>query len=568
MKQQKLLPVKSFSPLTLAVAMLVLTVATATTAEAQTFSVLYTFGSNAGDPYHTQYPGLIAQGRDGDLYSTSLFGGNLGGWGDVFTITPSGTLTSIHSFSSAAGTGNEPHSGLVLGVDGNFYGTTKSGGAGTPAFGTVFKITGTTLKTLYNFGTVRYPKTEGTFPIAPPVQGRDGNFYGTTPSSNDGNIDGIAYQLTSGGKRTLLYLFTTSGYNPQAPLILGADGNFYGTTAAGGKTTTSNCFASTMSCGTVFKMTPAGRVTFLYQFDQVHGAEPLGPLVQGIDGNFYGTTAAGGDANGDGVIFKLTSQGKITILHTFNGTDGKQPTAGLVQASDGNFYGVASAGGAKGFGTLFKVTSSGVFSVLHDFDSTNDGANPEVTLVQHTNGILYGDTVLGGSHNIGTLYSWDSELPAFIKLVSASGTVGASIGILGQGFTGTTSVSFNGSSAKFTVTTDTYLTVTVPTAATTGTVTVTTPTGILTSNQSFVVLPSITSFSPTSGKVATSVVIMGGGMTNASQVTFGGVKAATFTVNSTSKVTATVPTGAKTGKIGITTPEGTATSSGTFTVLP
>jgi uncharacterized repeat protein (TIGR03803 family) len=165
------------------------------------------------------------------------------------------------------------------------------------------------------------------FPIAPSVQGRDGNFYGTTPSSNDGNIDGIAYQLTSGGKRTLLYLFAANGYNPQAPFILGADGNFYGTTAAGGKTTTSNCFDSTMSCGTVFKMTPAGKVTFLYQFDQVNGAKPLGPLVQGTDGNFYGTTAAGGDANGDGVIFKLTSQGKITILHKFNGTDGKQPTA-------------------------------------------------------------------------------------------------------------------------------------------------------------------------------------------------------------------------------------------------
>src|SRR3979411_1744722 len=152
---------KSYRIIVLAVAMIGMAVATATTAEAQTFSVLYTFGSNSGDPYNTQYPGLIAQGRDGDLYSTSLFGGNLGGWGDVFTITPSGTLTSIHSFSSAAGTGNEPPSGLVLGVDGNFYGTTKSGGAGTPAFGTVFKITGTTLKTLYNFGTVQYPKTEG-----------------------------------------------------------------------------------------------------------------------------------------------------------------------------------------------------------------------------------------------------------------------------------------------------------------------------------------------------------------------------------------------------------------------
>jgi IPT/TIG domain len=192
----------------------------------------------------------------------------------------------------------------------------------------------------------------------------------------------------------------------------------------------------------------------------------------------------------------------------------------------------------------------------------------DATFPCNTNAIYLWDRTLGGSHNIGTLYSWDSELPAFIKLVSTSGTVGTSIGILGQGFTGTTAASFNGVPASFTVVSDTYLTVTVPTAATTGNVTATTPTGILTSNQGFIVLPSITSFSPMSGKVASSVVIMGGGMTNASQVTFGGVKATTFTVNSSSKVTATVPTGAKTGKIAITTPAGTATSSGTFTVLP
>jgi uncharacterized repeat protein (TIGR03803 family) len=563
-------PARPSRTLTLTVAMLALAVATASTAHAQTFSVLYNFGAHTGDPYNPLYTGLLAQGRDGNLYSTSPNGGTLCSFcGTVFKITPSGTLTDLYNFNYPSGAPIAPFSGLTLGTDGDFYGTTQGGG--TLNEGTVFKITASgSLTTLRNLGGCKNPCVEGTFPTAPPVEGRDGNFYGTTPSSSDGTNSGIIYKITPAGTYTTVHRFTApSGHNPRAPLILGADGNFYGTTTLGGKTVSSNCVENAYNtCGTVFKMTPTGSVTFLHEFDNTDGAGPLAPVVQGADGNFYGTTSRGGDANGDGVIFRLTPLGQFTVLHTFNGTaDGKQPSAGLVQASDGNFYGATRMGGSKNFGTLYKITSAGAFSVLYNFDSTT-GADPQVTLFQHTNGDLYGEAYGGGKFNIGTFYTLDTELPAFVSLLPTSGTAGTSVGILGQGFTAATAVSFNGASAKFTIVSDSYLTATVPTSAIAGNVTVATMTGVLTSNRIFTVVPSITSFSPTSGKVGSSVVIAGGGLTKASQVTFGGVKATTFTVNSSSKVTATVPTGAKTGKIAITTTAGTATSSGTFTVLP
>ena len=227
-------------------------------------------------------------------------------------------------------------------------------------------------------------------------------------------------------------------------------------------------------------------------------------------------------------------------------------------------------GGTDGFGTLFKITPTGVFTVLHEFSST-DGTNPEVSLLQHTDGVLYGEPYEGGKFGRGTIFTWNggSLLHPFVAPLPNFGKIGTSIGILGKGFTGTTAVSFNGSAAKFAFVSDTYLTATIPTTtATGGVVSVTTPTGVLNSEKSFIVLPSITSFTPTSGKVGTSVVITGGGLNGATQVTFGGVKATGFTANFTSKVTATAPPGAITGRIAIATPGGTATTAGPFTVTP
>jgi uncharacterized repeat protein (TIGR03803 family) len=537
----------------LALLVLAIVAVTIPAAHSQAFSVLYNFGTNSGDPTNPFYAGIIAQGRDGNMYSTATNGGTHG-VGAMFSITPTGILTVPYSFDSPY----SPYSGLTLGTDGNFYGTTR--GALSSDLQNVFKITPSgTLTVLHNL-----IGSYGSAPFAPPIQGMDGNFYGTTTEAGTNNL-GTVYKVTPTGTFTTLYSFDgTHGEYPADPLVQGTDGNFYGTTWQGG----------TFNYGVVFKITPSGKLATLYSFDGTHGELPYDPLVQGTDGNFYGTTASGGTSN-YGVVFKITPSGTLTVLHNLAYPDGAYPYAGLVQATDGNFYGT-TYGGGLGLGTIFTISPLRpyTYKVLYNFDDTiGAGAYPLVTLLQHTNGILYGDTFQGGSGSVGCavgacgiFYSLDMGLKPFVRLVSTSGKVGKTIEILGQGFTGTTGVSFNGTTANLKVSSDTYLTATVPTGATTGTVTVTTPGGPLTSNKKFRVTPQVLSFNPTSGKVGTPVMITGVSLTQTNKVTFGGVKATTFTVNMDTQVTANVPPGARTGKIAITTQGGTAVSSRVFTV--
>jgi hypothetical protein len=208
---------------------------------------------------------------------------------------------------------------------------------------------------------------------------------------------------------------------------------------------------------------------------------------------------------------------------------------------------------------------------VHTFTGP-DGQSPQVTPFQHTGGTLFGDTSAGGIGNIGcvtcgVLYSLDMSLGPFVSIVNWSGKVGKTIEILGQGFTGTTKVSFNGTTATFSVVSDTYLTTVVPAGATSGFITVFTPGGNLKSSRKFLVVPSLLSFNPTSGQVGTAVTITGTSFTGAKKVTFGGVSA-TFTVDSDTQISTAVPVGAVTGKITVTTPGGKATSASNFTVLP
>jgi len=535
--------------------------------QAQTFSVLYNFGSNTGDPQKPAYSGIIAQGRDGNLYSTAPGGGTC--CGAVFQLTPAGNLKNIHNFTGSSNDGAFPQGGVTLGSDGNFYGTTYEGGSVTA--GAVFKLTpGGTYTTLYSFTGGK----DGAYPYAPPVEGNDGNFYGTTTAGGNtkvcGGGCGTIYKITPAGALTTLHEFDiTHGYEPYGPLVLGTDGNFYGTTPAG----------TSANAGVVFKISPAGKFTLLFSFDSTHGETPFAGLVQGADGNFYGTTIYGG--TGGGVVFKITPSGKLTILHEMNGTtDGARPYGGLVLASDGNFYGANSNGGtvnsncADGCGTVFKITPKGAYSVLYKFDYTT-GATPYVTPFQHTSGVVYGDSPVGGTGNVspcapgncGVFYSWqDSKLTAFVSLLPYLGKVGKTVEFLGQGFNGTTSVSFGGTAAKFQIVSDTYLTAAVPDGATTGSVTVKTSAGTLPSIKVFRVTPQILSFNPTSGPVGTNVTIMGVSLKQATKVAFGGATATKFTVNSDKQVTATVPTGAKTGHITINTPGGVAVSKGVFKV--
>jgi uncharacterized repeat protein (TIGR03803 family) len=434
------------------------------------FKAIYDFGDHTGDPLSPQAVGVIAQGRDGNLWSTTLFGGK-NNMGTAFKLTPGGKLTVVYNFTSTTG---QPSSGLTLGTNGNFYGATFNGGTGTACTGgcgTLFELSPSgKLTILWNFT----GGNDGEFPYSGPIEGTDGNFYGTTYQGGTNTV-GTIYQLTPSGKLTTIYQFDAiRGAFPIGPLVQATDGNLYGTTAGFG-----------FNYGTIFKIVPSGdfALTLLFTFDVFDGAYPYAGLIQGGDDKLHGTTT-GASLFGD--VFDITTAGSFAELHALNGsTDGAYANAGLVQASDGNFYGAAQQGG-NGFGTFFRITSKSTFTVCEDFNAT-DGAEPLVTPIQHTNGILYGDTSLGGdTNNTGVFYSLNLGLKPFVSLLPTSGNVGATVEILGQGFTGTKVVSFNGTAAaKFTVVSNTFMTAVVPTGATTGLVTVTTPKATLQSNKKF-----------------------------------------------------------------------------------
>ena len=248
-------------------------------------------------------------------------------------------------------------------------------------------------------------------------------------------------------------------------------------------------------------MTAAGKLTTLHKFtgSGSDGAGPTSALFQASNGDFYGTTQAGG-THGDGTVFQITSAGKLTTLYSFcaktDCTDGANPSAGLIQATDGNLYGTTFSGGSNetpcngGCGTIFRITTAGAFTTLYNFCSKSgcaDGSQPQEGLVQHTNGTLYGTTYYGGTDGLGTVYSLSAGLGAFVETLPTGGKVGAKVTILGTSLTGATSVSFDGTAATFKVVSSTEITTTVPPGAKTGVVQVTTSAGTLSSNVVFVV---------------------------------------------------------------------------------
>jgi uncharacterized repeat protein (TIGR03803 family) len=463
---------------------LLLCVGSAIGASAQTFSTVFAF--NGADGEGPEYMTAI-QGTDGNFYGTTADGGaHQGGaqlGGTVFKITPDGQLTTLYSFCARPGCadGEIPLAGLVQSADGNFYGTT--GGGGTRHFGTVFKITPAGVLTVLH----SFHNTDGAQPRSTLIQTIDGSFYGTTASGGPHDV-GTVFKITAAGTLTTLYTFCAlkncaDGSAPIAGVVQGTDGNFYGTT--GGLDN---------NVGTAFKITPAGVLTTLYTFCTVldstcaHGSYPAGGLVQGSDGNFYGTTYYGGP-NAFGTIFKLTPAGKLTTLHTFVQTDGESPIAGLAQGSDGAFYGTTLIGGSEFSGAIYKITSTGVFTSLYSLECESefcpDGSNPYGGLLQSTDGTFYGTTF--GSK--GTIFNLNTGLSPFVETRPSSGKVGAAVRILGTDLTGATSVTFKGVAAAFTVLSASEIRATVPAGASTGLVVVTTPGGTLSSNARFRVTP-------------------------------------------------------------------------------
>jgi uncharacterized repeat protein (TIGR03803 family) len=493
---------------------------------AQTFTTLESLNGTNGE-----YPvaGLV-QGADGNLYGTTEFGGEPSGLcytgcGTVFKITPSGTLTTLWNFCAGnySGTcpdGAFPRGGLVLAVNGHLYGTTANGG-NVPSYpgcpngegcGTVFEINLSAtppLTTIYRFCTLVTGNlcTDGFGPLGTLVQATNGDFYGTTVyggASGNGNV----FKITPNGTLTTLYSFCAQsgcpdGSDPYGSLVQAANGDFYGTTSLGGAN----------SGGTVFKITPGGLLTTLHSFCAqsgcTDGANPMAGLIQATNGYLYGTTYEAG-ANGGGTVFKITPSGTLTTLYNFcsqglpSCADGAYPAAGLVQAATGALYGITGGGGANGNqkGTIFEMSPSGTFfKTLYSFcplaGSCTDGEYPVASLVQDTNGKLYGTTENGGTGTCvtstaptcGTIFRLSLGLGPFITTVPTAGVAGETVTILGTNLTGATGVTFDGTAATITNNSSSAITTTVPAGASSGTVEVVTPNGTLSSNVTFRVLP-------------------------------------------------------------------------------
>ena len=344
------------------------------------------------------------------------------------------TLEALYSFDPFVGTnpahnshGAGPTSRLMLATDGDFYGTTLSGG--TSNEGTVFKMTSAgVLTTLHSFapvsGQVPYTNSHGANPETGLVEGTDGAYYGTTYNGGTGGA-GTIFRITSSGEFTTLYSFAsvsgpgTNGTNshgaqPLGTLIQGDDGDFYGTTLGGG----------TSGTGTVFKITSQGSLTTIYTFGPAfasssdinsHGAGPFAGLVEGTDGFYYGTTISGG-TSGTGTIFRISANGNLTTLYSFGPLFGNSPSynshgAGprgrLLEGPDGNFYGTTNDGGTSGTGTVFRITPAGALTTLHSFGSDTGtfdnvgGACPYEGVTEGSDGRLYGTTGFGGAIRCG-----------------------------------------------------------------------------------------------------------------------------------------------------------------------
>ncbi len=349
---------------------------------AQAVRAVYNFDGTIGS---TPLNITLAQGRDGQLYGTTVYGGTYG-LGAIFKIAPSGHATALHSFNGTDG--SYVWAGLTLGADGNFYGTTQQGG--TAGYGVLFKMTPTgTLTVLHNFTS---DGTDGIYPLAAPILASDGNFYGTTDSGGT-NGAGAVYKFTPAGVLTIIYNYDFSdGWGADFPPTQGIDRNLYLAALLGGN--------GNDTCGSLAKISTGGILANLYLLDcAANGANPVGSLYQGSDGNFYGAAFNGG-AFSQGVLFQLSTNFTYTVLHSFGATptDGTEPSGGVMQATDGTFYGIDYRGGSFNYGTIYDYSLDGTYNTLFTWARKVEAQGQ---LAQHTNGILYGVTSAGGTYNLG-----------------------------------------------------------------------------------------------------------------------------------------------------------------------
>jgi uncharacterized repeat protein (TIGR03803 family) len=374
-------------------------------------TVLYSFGNMTDDGINPR--GDLMQAKDGNFYGLTFSGGKQN-HGAIFEFNATLlTEDTVYSFKAGATDGSRPYGSLIQAVDGNFYGLTEQGGA--PNYGIIFEWNTITLAEteLYAFAG---GLTDGRNPEGSLMQAKDGNLYGTTDAGGPAADGGIFEWNTTTPGETMLYIFAGSGGDGQTPLanlIQAADGNFYGMTYSGG----------TADNGTIFEYnTTALTESVLHSFGATPGIRPNASLMQASDGNFYGTTKAGG-TNDEGTVFKLTATGAITVLGSFTGqgANGEYPVGDLVQAKDGNLYGMASGGGRYAGGMLFKYdTTAKQVDTLLSFDGVS-GSSADGSLVVGNDGNLYGMTTQGGIQGLGNIFEWNTGTKSISSLYGFTG---------------------------------------------------------------------------------------------------------------------------------------------------
>lgn len=376
----------------------------ATPATAQTIQAIYSF-TNSGPTSPRNPFGDMVLGPDGNLYGTTQYGGS-GSWGTMFRVTTTGGVTILANFTTS--TGGVPNGRLTLGPDGSFYGTTSFTGPG--GVGTIFRVTiDGVLTRLCTFSNTNGATPYGGLSLAP-----DGFFYGTT-SSGGANGYGTLFKVTTNGVLTTLFSFdpptgspptNATGARPYAGLTLAQDGCFYGTTYLGGL----------RSYGAVFRVTTNGTFTALASFMDTNGMGPRAALTPGPDGNLYGTTVNGG-IHGDGTVFRLTTNGVLTTIVNFAFNTPAAPETSVAFGPDRNLYGTATASSSaetNGWGAVFCLTTNGTLTTLANFYYTN-GVNPLAGLTLGADGYFYGTANYGGmadpSTVAGVVYRLDLGTP-------------------------------------------------------------------------------------------------------------------------------------------------------------
>lgn len=368
---------------------------------------LYSFSGGADGAA----PGAkLLKATDGNFYGTTSSGGASGN-GTIFRISADGTFTNLYSFTGGTDGGN-PLIELTQGYDGNLYGTTQFGGSEN--FGTVFRIT---LAGTFTTVAALPSNNSGMGYDASVRQGADGNFYGTFQYFGPLGVDyggpgeGIVYQMSPDGTFSNLFSFDgTNGEYPQPGLVLGADGCFYGTTAQGG----------TNNMGIVFKITTNGAFTLLHSFTGgSDGAVPYQGLAIGNEGELYGTTQSGGSSD-DGTVFKITTNGVLSTVYSFQSLHGTVPYPPVAEGADGTLYGMNDVGGGEG--EIYQISTNGIFTVLLYFNGL-DGASPTGGLVLGNGGAFFGITGSGGTNNAGTVFSMTATLEPVFKSVSKTNNI-------------------------------------------------------------------------------------------------------------------------------------------------